>query len=383
VTTVEPAPAVLLGSPTFGAEEFDAVRAALESGWVAGQGPRGALLEERFAQLCRTEHAVAVNNCTAGLHLALLALGAGEGDEIIVSDYTYPATGHAVLYTGARPVFADVRPDTATVRPEAIVERIGPRTKGIVVVDALGQPADYDEILQLARERELFVVEDAACSAGASYRGRPTGGFGDIAVFSLHARKGITCGEGGVVTTNDASLAARVRKLSCFGMESAFTRQGSADTLPIPVFDDLGYNYKLSDVLAAIALVQVDRLPDLLDRRRAARDRYECLLDDVPHVDTPAMLDDRRHVWQTYAVTVRAPLDRDRLAVFLRSNGVQCNIGTYASHVQPVYGETSPCPVSAELLRTHLALPMHANLQPAEIDRVVDMVRTGVDAQLS
>jgi perosamine synthetase len=382
VTTLDPSP-VLLGQPTFGDDEVDAIRAALASGWVAGQGPRGRTLEERFAAMCAVDHAVAVNNCTAGLHLALLAAGVGPGDEVIVSDYTYPATGHSVLYVGATPIFADVRADTATARPEVVESLISPRTKALMIVDALGQPADYDEIEAIAQRHGLVLIEDAACSAGGEYRGRPTGSFGDIAVFSLHARKGITCGEGGVVTTRHASMADKVRKLSCFGMESAFSRQQATDTLPVPVFDELGFNYKLSDILAAVALVQLDRLPDLLARRREARDGYEDLLADVPHLTTPAMLDDRRHVWQTYAVTVEAPIDRGRLAVHLRNNGVQCNIGTYASHVQPVYGTTAPCPVSASLLANHLALPMHANLSRADVERVADVVADGVARQLT
>jgi dTDP-4-amino-4,6-dideoxygalactose transaminase len=257
------------------------------------------------------------------------------------------------------------------------------RTRGIIAVDALGQPADYAVLETLARERGLFLLEDAACSAGATYQNRPAGAFGDVAAFSFHARKGISCGEGGIVTTNRPDLAAAVRKLSCFGMASAFDRQG-ATGLPIPVFDELGYNYKLSDILAAIALVQLDRLDDLLARRRAIATKYRELLAAVPGITPPVEASDRQHVWQTYAVTVGDGLNRDAIAVYLREHGVQCNIGTYASHVQPVYGQhgTASCPESARLFQRHLALPLHADLARGEIERVVTVLSEAVERQV-
>jgi dTDP-4-amino-4,6-dideoxygalactose transaminase len=375
-----------LGFPSLGAAELAAVDEVFASGWVAGQGPHPRVFEEAFAERCGVAHAVAVNNCTAGLHLALLALGVGEGDEVLVADYTFPATGHAVLYCGARPVFVDVRMDTATIDPQSLAAAVTPQTRGIVVVDALGQVADYDEIEDIAGAHGLFVLEDAACATGATYRGRPTGSFGSVACFSLHGRKGITCGEGGVVTTNEGAIADRVRKLSSFGMESAFARQRSTE-LPIPVFDELGYNYKLADILAAIANVQLQRLDDLLARRRHVAARYTGALHSLAHVTTPAEIADREQVFQSYAVTIAAPLSRDRVAVALRDRGVGCNIGTYASHLQPVYARSgvapAPCPVSAQLFRQQLALPMHAELRDDDVDRVVAALSEVVDEQLA
>ena len=365
---------VPLGFPSLGAAELEAVNETFRSGWVAGQGPRTRALEEAFAAHSGVAHAIAVNNCTAGLHLALLALGIGPGDEVLVADYTFPATGHAVLFCGARPVFVDVRADTATIDPGAIEAAITPRTRGVIAVDALGQVADYNEIEAIAETRGLFVLEDAACATGAAYRDRPTGSFGDVACFSLHGRKGITCGEGGVVTTDDQAIAERVRKLSCFGMESAFVRQQSAQ-LPIPVFDELGYNYKLSDILAAIAYVQLHRLDELLIHRRRVAARYAEGLRSMAHVAVPAEPADREHVFQSYAITVSPPLQRDRVAVALRDRGIGCNIGTYASHLQPIYATSedrpTPCPTSARLFREHLALPMHAELSDSDVDYVV------------
>src|SRR6266542_2514377 len=333
-----------LTRPSTDGSELAAVAEVLASGWLAGQGPRGSALEQDFMRLTGRAYAVAVNNCTAGLHLALAALGVGRRDEVLVADYSFPATGHAVLYCGGSPVS----------------------------VDALGMPADWEPLEEIARRHGLFLVADAACSAGGSYAGRPCGSFGDIAVFSLHARKGVTCGEGGVLTTDDAELAERVRRESCFGMRSAFDRQ-SADTLDVPAFPGLGYNYKLSDVLAAVAGVQLGKLERFLERRRALAARYAQLLAEVPGVVAPVVPADRVPTWQTYAVTVEEPLDRDAVAMALRAQGIVCNIGTYALHRQGVYGPAiGECPVSNRLLERHLALPMYVDLTDAEQDRVVE-----------
>jgi perosamine synthetase len=369
-----------LTRPSFGDEEIDAVRAVLESGWVAGQGPRGSELEARFAARCEVGYAIAVANCTAALHLSLLALGVGPPDEVLVADYTYPATGHAVAYTGARPVFVDVLPDTWTVSPDAAAELVGPRTRGIIAVDAFGQCADYDALRELADRNGLFLIEDAACSVGATYRRRPAGSLADIACFSLHARKGITSGEGGVVVTGDAALADAARKLSCFGIESAYARQGDADTgdLPVPVFEHLGYNYKLSDIQAAIAAVQFDRLDEFLAARRHVAARYRDLLENVDGITLPAVAADRDHTWQSYVLTLDASVPRGPFVASLRAAGVQANIGTYASHVQPVYGERPSCPVSADLFARHVAIPMYAGLRDADVERVAAAVRDAV-----
>jgi len=363
-------PTIPLAKPSMGPDELAAVEAVLHSGWLAGQGPRSTALEAAFCELTGRAHAIAVNNCTAGLHLALRALGVKPGDEVLVADYTFPATAHAVLYCGATPVLVDVRPDTGTLDPALVGAAITERTVGVIGVDALGTPADWTELEQITRARGLFLLEDAACSTGGRYQGRPCGAFGDVAVFSLHARKGVTCGEGGVVVTDDAHLAAQVRSETAFGMQSAFARQGSS-ALPIGTFADLGYNYKLSDVLAAIAVVQLGRLDEFLTRRQQLADRYAVLLADVPHIAVPVVPADRVSTWQTYAVTVQPPVDRDAVAMRLRSRGIGSTIGTYALHREPLYASPADCPVSAGLFHQHLALPMFPELTDADQDRVV------------
>lgn len=364
---------IALGQPTFGAEELAAVARVLESGWVAGQGPVARAFEERFAGMCGVGGALALSNCTAALHLGVLTLGTAEGDEVIVADYTFPATGHAVRYAGAIPVFADVRPDIWTVDPAAVEAAITPRTVGVIAVDAFGQPADYDELRSITARHHLWLLDDAACATGATYKGQPIGSLADATVFSFHGRKGITSGEGGAITSDDADLLAKSRKLHFFGIESAFNRAGSND-LPVPVFDELGWNYKMSEIAAAILSAQLDRLPTLLAARRRVAAGYAELLADLDEVQLPVELDDRSTVWQSYVLTLGPGVDRGQVAADLRGRGIQCNIGTYASHLQPVYGPRPACPVSADVFARHLAIPMHANLGDAHVEIVAKAV---------
>lgn len=363
-------PAIPLTRPSTGPAELAAVERVLASGWLAGQGPEGTSLEAGFAELTGRRHAIAVNNCTAGLHLALAALGVGAGDEVLVPDYTFPATGHAVLYCGATPRFVDVRSDIGTIDVDRLADAVTSRTRAVIGVDTLGMPADWAELGDFARANDLRLVADAACSAGSHYRGQPCGSFGDTAVFSLHARKGITCGEGGVLVTDDDAVADRVRTMANFGMLSAYERQ-SEDVPSIPEFRHLGHNYKMADLLAAVARTQLARLPDLVASRRRLAARYDSLLAQVDGVVAPSEPADRASNWQTYAVRVDDALDRDLLMARLREEGVGCTIGTYSLSLQPVYGTSSACENSRSLFRTHLALPMFPDLEPADQDRVV------------
>jgi dTDP-4-amino-4,6-dideoxygalactose transaminase len=375
---------IALGQPTVGEAELAAIAEVFASGWLAGSGPTCRRFEERFAATAGTRHALATSNCGSALHLALLTLGVKPGDEVIVGDYTFPATGHSVMWTGAKPVFADVRPDTWTVDPAAVEAAVTPRTVGIIAVDAFGQPADYDELRAIADKHGLFLVEDAACSAGATYKGRPAGSLADVATFSFHGRKGITAGEGGAYVTDRDDLAAHARKLHTYGVEGALTR-AELSHLPIPTFTELGYNYRLSDISAAIMLAQLDRLPDLLAAKRRTAARYGELLKDHELITTPYEAPDREHPWQSYVVTLDPSVDRGAVALALRQRGVQCTFGTYASHVQPLYGQTTPCPVSADLFARHLAIPMHANLTDAQVETVattlVDVVNTAATSR--
>lgn len=365
---------VALGAPTVGQEELDAIREVFESGWLSGAGPSCLAFEKDFAEVAGVDNVLATSNCGSALHLAQLALGVRPGDEVIVADYTFPATGHSVLWSGAKPVFVDVRPDTWSIDPEQIEAAITPRTVGIIAVDPFGQPADYDEINAIARKNGLWVIEDAACATGATYKGRRVGELADLTAYSFHGRKGITSGEGGALAGRDSSLIAHARKLHTYGIAPAIVRE-AAVSFPVPTFDELGYNYRLSDVQAAIMRVQVRRLPELLAARQRVADGYAELLGDLEELTLPVALSDRTHPWQSYVVTVDPSLDRGSIAMALRTQGVGCNFGTYASHVQPLYGSQPDLPVSADIFARHIAIPMHANLTEDDVAYVAETLR--------
>ncbi|WP_336625893.1 MULTISPECIES: DegT/DnrJ/EryC1/StrS family aminotransferase [unclassified Microbacterium] len=365
---------VALGAPTVGEEEIDAIREVFASGWLSGAGPSCLAFEKEFAAVAGVDNVLSTSNCGSALHLGQLALGVKPGDEVIVGDYTFPATGHSVLWSGATPVFVDVRPDTWSIDPALIEAAITPRTVGIIAVDPFGQPADYDEINAIARKHGLWVIEDAACATGATYKGRPVGSLADATAYSFHGRKGITSGEGGALASARADLIDHARKLHTYGIAPAITREG-ATTLPVPSFDELGYNYRLSDIQAAVMRVQVRRLPELLAARNRVADGYRERLGDLAEIVLPTALADRTHPWQSYVITVAPELDRGAVAMALRAAGVGCNFGTYASHLQPLYGQQAPLPVSADIFARHIAIPMHANLTDDDVDYVSDTLR--------
>ena len=369
--------AIPLVHASLGEQELAAIAAVFSSGWPAGQGPRGKALELELARRYGVGGAVAVSNCGAALHLALLALGVEPGDEVIVADYTFPAPAHAVRYVDATPVFADVRADTGTVDPQAVADLIGPRTVGVIAVDTVGLPADYAELRSIAQRHGLFLVEDAACAVGATYHGIEAGALAPVACLSFHGRKGATSGEGGALLTADPALAAAARVRSSFGIGSIF-EEAQVVGLPIPVFTEIGYNYKLSDIAAAILQVQLGRIGELLERRRAVAAHYGHLFGAEDLVTVPHVPDDRTHAWQSYVVTLDPSVDRGAVATELRANGIGCGHGTWACHLQPVYVAKDVCPVSADLFHRNLALPMHAELSSSQVERVSDVLHTAI-----
>nr|AGH68904.1 aminotransferase [Streptomyces sp. CNH189] len=359
---------------SLGEQELAAVAEVFASGWPAGQGPRGKALEAQLKQRYGAGDAVMVSNCGAALHLAMLALGVKPGDEVIVADYTFPAPAHAVRYVGATPVFADVRADTGTVDPQAVADLVGPRTVGVIAVDTLGMPADYAPLQAIADRHGLFVVEDAACAVGATYQGREAGALAEVACLSFHGRKGATSGEGGALIATDPAVGADARLRSSFGIGSIFD-QAQVVGLPIPEFTEIGYNFKLSDIAAAILQVQIGRIGELLERRRAVAARYAELLADEELLTLPQVPEDRTHAWQSYMVTLDHAVDRGAVATDLRAQGIGCGHGTWATHVQPVFETKQTCPVSADLFRRNLAIPMHAELSANQVERVAETLR--------
>jgi dTDP-4-amino-4,6-dideoxygalactose transaminase len=284
-----------------------------------------------------------------------------------------------VRYVGATPVFADVRADTGTVDPQAVAALVGPRTVGIIAVDTVGLPADYTRLQAIADRHGLFLVEDAACAVGATYRGREAGTLAEVACLSFHGRKGATSGEGGALIATDPAIAADARLRSSFGIGSIFD-QAQVVGLPIPQFTEIGYNFKLSDIAAAILQVQLDRIGELLERRSVVAAQYAELFADEELLTVPHVPSDRTHAWQSYVVTLDPGVDRAGVATDLRAQGIGCGHGTWATHLQPVFDSRQTCPVSADLFQRNLAIPMHAELTAHQVERVVAAVRTALRA---
>ena len=355
-----------LTRPYFDSEELSEVGKVLDSGWVS-QGPKTKEFEDAFAKYAGVKYAIAVTNCTSALHLALLCIGIKKGDEVLVSDFTFPATGHAVLYCRAKPVFVDIDLKTYNINPELIKDKITEKTKAIIPVHTFGQPAEMDAIMEIAENRNLKVIEDAACALGAKYKNKYAGIFGDVGCVSFHARKGITTGEGGMAVTDNENLAEKIRNLSVFGMTSALDRERS-DKFIIPEFTELGYNYKMSDITAAVGIVQLRKLDKVIGRKRELAKYWDEKLQKMEFIEHPHVSENVEHIYQSYVALVDKTINRNKLIEALRKKGIQTQIGTYASHIQPVYKSNEKCPNSLEIFNRSLALPMYYMLREENID---------------
>ena len=352
--------------PYFDSEEIEEIQKVLDSGWVS-QGPKVKEFEDRIAEYLGVKYAIAVTNCTSALHLALLSIGVKEGDEVLVADYTFPATGHAVLYCRAKPIFVDIDLKTYNINPESIEEKITERTKAIIPVHTFGQPAEMDAIMEIAGEYNLKVIEDTACALGAKYKNTYAGTIGDVGCFSFHARKGITTGEGGMVITDNKTLAAKIRNLSVFGMTSAWDREKSTEFI-IPEFSELGYNYKMSDITAAVGVAQLRKLDKIIERKRKLAKYWNEKLQEIEFIEAPYVNENVKHIYQSYVALVDKRINRNKLIEMLMKNGVQTQIGTYASHIQPVYNSNQKCLNSLDIFNRSLALPMYYMLGEEDID---------------
>ena len=356
-----------LASPWTGEEELDEVRSVLASGYLS-QGPKVGRFEELVADQVGARHAVATSSCTTAMHLAVAALGIGPGDEVLVPDFTFPATANVVVQQGAVPVLVDVQPGTYNVDPEQLGHHLSDRTRAIMPVHLFGLSADLDPCLAFAHEHGLAVIEDAACALGSTYRSRPCGSMGDVGCFSFHPRKVITTGEGGMVVTDDDALAGRLRLFRSHGGVRAGGRFS---------FEDTGFNYRLSDVHAALGIAQMRRLPEILSRRRALAGRLTECLDGVPGITPPKEPSWASHVFQAYVAQLDDSIDRDGVIDALAERGIESTIGTYALHAQPFFGRRFgyrpgqlPCSYSAA--GHTLALPLYPQMHDAQVDRVAE-----------
>ena len=363
--------------PWIGAEEAAAAAAAVESGWVA-QGPRVAEFERAFAASVGVGHGVAVSSCTAALHLALVAAGIGRGDEVVVPSLSFIATANAARYVGARPVFADVDAVTLNLTPETVQPVLTDRTRAVILVDQCGVPADLDAMRKLCDVRGIAIVEDAACAVGAEYRGRPVGASADVAAFSFHPRKLLTTGEGGMIVTQDGELAARLRRLREHGMDASAAQRHVSSQPVTEHYLETGYNYRMTDIQAAVGLVQLGKLPALVARRRELAARYQRLLAKIPGVRT---IDDPEYGqtnFQSFWMVLPedAPVGRDELLRLLAAEGISARRGIMAAHSEPAYAceGTWALPVTERITADSLILPLYHDLSRAEQDMIVDVV---------
>ena len=345
---------IRLAWPALGEEELAAVAEVLESGQLT-MGPKVVEFEDELACACEVEHAVAVSSGTAALHLAVLALGIGSGDEVIVPAYTFPATANVVALAGAQPVLVDVDPETMNLRPEAVADAVTERTRAVLVVHLFGRPARWDEI-EAAVPDGVVLIEDAAGALGARRAGRACGGLGRLGCLSFHPRKIVTTGEGGAITTNDGELAETIRTMRHHGWLDG--------DIPAP-----GLNYRLPDILCALGVTQLRRLEQLLEERERLAAAYRERLEG--RVELPSADEGDRHGWQAYIVRVDW---RDEALTALRDAGIEAQIGTYALHRLGAYRDQGPFPGADAAYERALALPFHNRLTEEDLDRVAGVL---------
>jgi perosamine synthetase len=371
-----------IAMPLLDENEANAAREAVLSGWVS-QGPQVAAFEREFATLVDAPYACAVSNCTTALHLALTAVNIAPGDEVITTSHSFIATANCIRYCGATPVFVDIDPETYNIDPVRVAEAITPRTRAILAVHQMGMPCDLSALVALAKRHCIILIEDAACAAGSQIRideqwGRIGKPHGDIACFSFHPRKVITTGEGGMLTTSDPEFDRMFRLLRQHGMSVPDTvRHGS----PQVIFEDylvVGFNYRMTDVQAAVGRKQLERLPELVARRRAHASRYAELLGNIEGLSLPAEPEWARSNWQSYCVRLPNRVDQKEVMQKLLDRGIATRRGIMCSHREAPYsnGAQRHDLRQSELAQDHsILLPIYAQMSDEDQVRVADTLR--------
>ena len=373
-------------NPSIGEDEISAVVEALREGWISS-GPRVKQFEEEFAVAVGTSYAIAVNSGTAALHLALEALGVGEGDEVIIPVMTFAATAEAAIYLGARPVFVDCRPDSLQVDERGIARALTARTKAIVAVHYGGQACEMDPILELAKTSSIAVVEDAAHSFPASYKGRKVGTLGDAAAFSFYATKTLAVGEGGMLTTNDVAIARRAGIMRLHGITHGGEFRDKKEGTWNYSIESAGYKYNMPELQAAIGLVQLRRQGELLARRIEISNRYRRCLAGLEAVELPEVLAEREHAWHLFVIKLRLEMlaiDRDSFIEALRERKIGASVHFIPLHMQRYYADryglsAADFPGAEAAFSRVLSLPIWPGMSDEDVDDVVTAVKETVE----
>jgi perosamine synthetase len=361
--------------PTLSGNEKKYVNQCLKTNWISSHGSFIEKFEKKFAQFCKTKYAVAVSNGTTAIHLALESLGIGQGDEVIIPNFTMIATANAVLYTGAKPIFVDAKKDTWNINPDLIENKINAKTKAIIPVHIYGHPCNMDKILQIAEKNSLYVLEDAAEAHGALFKGHKAGSLGHVNTFSLYANKIITSGEGGVITTNNDKINKRLKTLR----NHAFSETRF-------IHEQVGFNYRMTNLQAAIALAQLEQIEDFIKARRQNAFKYQKLLADVPGITFPAEKEWAKNVYWMFGILINKEefgTSKEVLMKDLYEMGVETRSFFYGMNQQPAFNKEpykisnnkENFHVSRMLSKRGLYLPSSSDLKEKEIIKIVNSIK--------
>jgi dTDP-4-amino-4,6-dideoxygalactose transaminase len=368
-----------IAKPYLNADDAQAAYDVIMSGWIT-QGPRVQEFEEKFAAYTGAKHAIAVSNCTTGLHLALIVAGIKAGDEVICPSMSYIATANSIMYVGARPVFAEVHPETYNLDVLDVESRITSNTKAILLVHQIGMPADIDAFRDLCDKHKLTLIEDAACAAGSSYKGKKVGSHSDLVCFSFHPRKVISTGDGGMVTTNNDAYAERMKLLRQHGMSvNAGARHGATKI----IFEDhleVAYNYRMTDIQAAVGIKQLEKLDWIVEERRKIAERYLTELADITCIRLPKEQDGYFTNWQSFSIYVKpeAPLSRNELMQALLDKGIASRRGVMTSHRETAYKEMCEgvsLPRTEDACDRSIILPLYVPMTDEDVKHIVRSIQ--------